>query len=269
MGEVVVPQGNEVSSCNDETVIKDIYDALSSVDLTGYTEERKGLTYLSWSRAYDQAMRRYPGLEYKVWTFGDDKLPFQYDPILGYMVHTEITIRGVTRDMWLPVLDSNNKAMKADSYTYDTKNQKGIKVEAATFYDINKAIMRCLTKNLAMFGLGIYIYNGDDLPEASSEEFVDNGPSDIVRDLIQKISETGSRMIANGAERDEVYAVVQKFSGDRNPANIRDEKIANSILEEMTRWLQNHTDKTHEDGNGKGTSPTSSSSTGKKSKGNK
>ena len=55
--------------------------------------------------------------------------------------------------MWLPVMDGANKAMKANPYTYDTKKAKGLKVDAATMFDINKTIMRCLVKNLAMFGL--------------------------------------------------------------------------------------------------------------------
>jgi hypothetical protein len=66
--------------------------------------------------------------------------------------------------MWLPVMDGANKAMKAEAYTYTTKyGEKD--VEPASMFDINKTIMRCLVKNLAMFGLGLYIYAGEDLPE--------------------------------------------------------------------------------------------------------
>jgi len=82
--------------------------------------------------------------------------------------------------MWLPVMDGANKAMKATAYTYTTKyGEKN--VEAATMFDINKTIMRCLTKNLAMFGLGLYIYAGEDLPE------VDN--SSEVEELMGKVKE--------------------------------------------------------------------------------
>ena len=66
--------------------------------------------------------------------------------------------------MWLPVMDNANKTMKLNPYTYKTK--KGEKtVSAISMFDINKAVMRCLVKNLAMFGLGLYIYAGEDLPE--------------------------------------------------------------------------------------------------------
>lgn len=97
--------------------------------------------------------------------FGENKLPYVYDENTGYMVFTNVTINNLTHTMWLPVMDSANKAMKSERYTYDTKYKKGIPVEAATMFDVNKTIMRCLVKNLAMFGLGLYIYAGEDLPE--------------------------------------------------------------------------------------------------------
>ena len=66
-------------------------------------------------------------------------------------------------------MDGKNKSMKKKAYSYSTKyGDKS--VEAATTFDINKTMMRCLVKNLAMFGLGIYIYAGEDLPESESQE---------------------------------------------------------------------------------------------------
>ena len=63
-----------------------------------------------------------------------------------------------------------NKAMKSKPYKYMTKKYNGEKsVEAASMFDVNKTIMRCLVKNLAMFGLGLYIYSGEDLPEVDEE----------------------------------------------------------------------------------------------------
>jgi hypothetical protein len=61
-------------------------------------------------------------------------------------------------------MDGANKAMKQESYSYKTKYGEKW-VEAASMFDVNKTIMRCLVKNLAMFGLGLYIYAGEDLPE--------------------------------------------------------------------------------------------------------
>ena len=72
--------------------------------------------------------------------------------------------------MQLPVMDGANKAMKNVSYKYTTKYNGEKTVEAATMFDINTAIMRCLVKNLALFGLGLYIYSGEDLPESDTSE---------------------------------------------------------------------------------------------------
>ena len=114
--------------------------------------------------------------------FGENKLPYIYDEKTGYMVFTIVEIEGLKHEMWLPVMDSSNKAMKDKPYTYkvtkwEWQNRKKVKtgevekvVEAATMFDINKTIMRCLTKNLAMFGLGLYIYSGEDLPENAEDE---------------------------------------------------------------------------------------------------
>jgi hypothetical protein len=73
--------------------------------------------------------------------------------------------------MWLPVMDGANQAMKSESYEYSTRY--GVKtVDAASMFDINKTLMRCLTKNLAMFGLGLYIYAGEDLPEVTETKVI-------------------------------------------------------------------------------------------------
>jgi hypothetical protein len=72
--------------------------------------------------------------------------------------------------MWLPVMDGANKAMSNVKQEYSVKGYNGAPpvkkfVEPATMFDINKTIMRCLVKNIAMFGIGLYIYAGEDLPE--------------------------------------------------------------------------------------------------------
>ena len=89
------------------------------------------------------------------------------------MVYTEVSCDGVSHEMWLPVMNGANKAMKEAPYTYqvwDSYKKQHVEktVQAATMFDINKTIMRCLVKNLAMFGLGLYVYAGEDIP--SSDE---------------------------------------------------------------------------------------------------
>ena len=143
---------------------KTVFERLSAINVNIHIEKKKDLSYLSWAWAWSETKRACPDATYKI---GDT----DYDESLGFMCHTTVTIEGETLEMWLPVMDGANKSMLKKSYTYTTRyGDKS--VEAATTFDINKTIMRCLVKNLAMFGLGIYIYAGEDLPEAEKSEVV-------------------------------------------------------------------------------------------------
>lgn len=126
------------------------------------------LTYLSWASAFQVAKENFPDLEYEIERNPETGLPYWYDPLTGYMVFTKVRIGSQAHEMWLPVMDGTNHAMKAEPYEVQTKYKK-FKVPAATMCDINKAIMRCLVKNLSIFGLGLYIYRGEDLPECESQ----------------------------------------------------------------------------------------------------
>ena len=145
----------------------DIIKKLLHLDCSGKIEKKQNLSYLSWSFAWAEVLKNCPNATYKIHKF--DNLPYVFDSKTGYMCFTSVTIEGVTHEMWLPVMDGANKAMTDVSYVYKTKYSEKT-VPAATMFDINKTIMRCLVKNLAMFGLGLYIYAGEDLPEADVEE---------------------------------------------------------------------------------------------------
>lgn len=150
-----------------------MFEELSKINVNDKTESKNGLTYLSWTWAWSELKKKYPNATYEIKKF-ENNLPYVYDENTGYMVFTTMTIDDLTYEMWLPVMDGNNKAMLNHSYTYKVKEYvdgrftgqyKDKEVEPATMFDINKTIMRCLVKNIAMFGLGIYIYAGEDLPE--------------------------------------------------------------------------------------------------------
>jgi len=139
---------------------KQIWDTLSKVDVSAHTEDRGGLTYLSWAWAWGVMMEHYPDLDVK-WHGQRDDAGIMHDiqvyPGGSSMVNCSVTIGEVTRDMWLPVMDYRHKAIaNADSRS------------------ISDARMRCLTKCFALFGLGHYIYAGEDTPKAS-----DNGVSPV------------------------------------------------------------------------------------------
>ena len=160
----------EVEERNVEAEQKALFEKLVQLDVSNRTEEKNGLTYLSWAWAWQEFKLKCPDATYNIKTFHDEtgiEKPYLRDRY-GIMVFTSITAKGITYEMWLPVMDGANKAMKDEPYTYKVKTNKGETLEktvaAATMFDINKTIMRCLVKNIAMFGLGLYIYAGEDLP---------------------------------------------------------------------------------------------------------
>ncbi len=126
------------------------FEEIFSINVNDKTEKKGSLTYLSWAWAWAEFKKVFPDANYKINNFdgtyctGNEKI--------GYMVQTEVTAGDLTYAMWLPIMDMRNNAILQPKMT-----------------EINKTIMRCLTKNLAMFGLGLYIYAGEDLPESEDE----------------------------------------------------------------------------------------------------
>ena len=153
---------------------KSVFETLNAINVNGMTEKKKQtngttLTYLSWSSAWQVVKEKFPDVEYEIERNPETNLPYWYDPLTGYMVFTKITIENKTHEMWLPVMDATNHAMKSEPYEVKTR-YKTYTVPAATMTDINKACMRCLVKNLSMFGLALYIYQGEDLPSAEQAQ---------------------------------------------------------------------------------------------------
>jgi hypothetical protein len=126
-------------------------EKILALNVNGYTEKKNGLTYLSWANAWQEFIKIYPQAKYQIIKNNNGGLEFG-DEKKGYVVYTTVTVDDLTHEMWLPVMDHRNKS-----------------ILQPTTFDINKAVMRCLTKNLAMFGLGLYIYAGEDLPETPAE----------------------------------------------------------------------------------------------------
>ena len=191
--------------------MENIFEKLSKINVNDKTENKNGLTYLSWAWAWQEFKKIYPEATYTI-KRNEEGLPYIYDENLGYMVFTEVKVGDLVHEMWLPVMDSANKAMKNKPYTYQAREYKYGKatgnmiektVEAATMFDINKTIMRCLTKNLAMFGLGLYIYAGEDLPEESVE---DKKISKTQEEALYKIVKD------NELENDDVISVLEKYN---------------------------------------------------------
>lgn len=122
------------------------FERLSKIDVSSKVEKKGKFDYLPWSYAVEEMTKVCPEWTYEIEHFNN--LPYVYDEKTGYMIFTNITAFEIKKRMWLPVMDFQNKAKKN-----------------ADMMDINKTIMRCLVKNIAMFGLGLYIFEGEELPE--------------------------------------------------------------------------------------------------------
>ena len=134
-----------------------IWKTLAKINVNEFTEEKVGLTYLSWSHAYRIMMENYPEMQIK-WNGTTDENGVIRD-VTYYeggtaMVSCTVTIGDVVREMWLPVMDYRMKSIAHPASR-----------------DISDAKMRCLTKCFSLFGLFNYGYSGDGLPreEAGAE----------------------------------------------------------------------------------------------------
>lgn len=132
---------------------KNYFVELNNLNVSGKTEEKNGLTYLSWAWAWGELKKLHPDATYTVyenpqgWNYFTDGMTC--------WVKTGVTVNGLEHIEYLPVMDFRNKSIPAKS---------------VTSFDVNKAIQRSLTKAVARHGLGLYIYAGEDLPENERTE---------------------------------------------------------------------------------------------------
>lgn len=224
---------------------KDVFKTLYSIDVSEKLEKKSSdstLLYIKWAEAWAEVKKAYPNATYEILRFGESNLPYVYDSNTGYMVFTAVTIAELTHSMWLCVMDGANKAMKAEPYTYlvgKGERQREKTVEGATMFDINKTIMRCLVKNLAMHGLGLSLYHGDVIsPEAQEKlEREAEEARKIAAALVSentKIIELAKKKIAQGVDSDAVYQVIMNHTdGKKNPNAIKDIETSQSVYKEI------------------------------------
>lgn len=124
------------------------FEELNSVNLTEKIEKKNGLSYVSWSYAWQEVKKRFPEATYTIYE-NNDGLFYHTDGKTCW-VKTGVTVSDIEHIEYLPVMDFKNKS---------------IPLENVTSMDVNKAIQRSLTKACARHGLGLYVYAGEDLPE--------------------------------------------------------------------------------------------------------
>lgn len=132
-----------------------IFETLNKINVNDKTEQKNGLTYLSWAWAWGEVKKACPEAMFTIY-----ERETEYGPVNYFTdgrtcwVKTGLTIEGLEHIEELPVMDFKNRAIPLDQITST---------------DVNKAIQRSLTKAAARHGLGLYIYAGEDLPEEESE----------------------------------------------------------------------------------------------------
>lgn len=132
---------------------KSVFEILNAIDCTEHIEKKNGLTYLSWAWAWQILKKHYPASTYTIYEDAQGK-NYHTDGRTCW-VKTGVTVEGIEHIEYLPVMDFRNAS---------------ILVDKVTSFDVNKAIQRSLTKAVARHGLGLYIYAGEDLPDAADDE---------------------------------------------------------------------------------------------------
>ncbi|MDE6369245.1 MAG: DUF1071 domain-containing protein, partial [Muribaculaceae bacterium] len=108
---------------NYENQVTEKFNQLTSLNLNDKVESKNGLSYVSWANAWKAFKEVYPTATYRIIKDPQTNMPYFVDPLMGIMVFTEVTANGLTYEMWLPVMDSANKAMKLEAYQYQVWNK--------------------------------------------------------------------------------------------------------------------------------------------------
>lgn len=132
---------------------KNYFEVLNNINVSGKTEKKNGLTYLSWSYAWGELKKIHPDAFYTIYE-NEQGWPYNTDGKTGW-VKTGVTVNGIEHIEYLPIMDYKNKSIPVDSITS---------------FDVNKTIQRSLTKAVARHGLGLYVFAGEDLPEEERVE---------------------------------------------------------------------------------------------------
>ena len=128
------------------------FEVLNKVDVSKFTEKKGQFNYLSWAYAVRELLKVCPDATWEVHLFDNadgTKQPYMKNGTGAY-VQVTVDVDSVKRTQVHPVLDNRNKP-----------------IEKPNAFEINTSIQRCLAKAIALHGLGLYIFAGEDLPEAA------------------------------------------------------------------------------------------------------
>lgn len=193
------------------------FTELYNIDVTEKTKEKNGLSYLPWAVAWAEVKKLHPDATYQVFENMEQR-PWFDDGKSGW-VKTGVTVNGVEHSETLAVMDYRNKPIPADQITS---------------VDAGKSIQRCLTKTCGRHGLGLYIYEGEDMPE-KAKKLKTEAEKEIELSLKKartEIVELAKAKIQEGIAKDDVYSVISKYNeGRKNPNTLPDIEVCKTVKE--------------------------------------
>jgi len=161
------------------------FKELNAVNANELTEKKGRFTYLSWAHAWAELKKLYPDSTFEKHEFDHCgiMLPYMKDAQGQTYVKVSVTVEGVTLSETMPVLNHSNKS-----------------ISDPNSFDVNTQLQRCLAKAIAMHGLGLYIYAGEDLPDSNRD--ASNEANEPVADHTEEQKKAFDEIIKIGAELD-------------------------------------------------------------------
>lgn len=178
---------------------------LLKINVSEHTEKKNGLTYLSWAWAWAEVLKLDPKATWEAIEFNG--VPATFLPDQTAMVKVVVTINGHSKSCWLPVMNHRNQA-----------------IECPNAFQINTAIVRCLTKCISMHGLGLYIYAGEDLPEEDEKKpapkHTPTGKPLIDQGRMELIEQVANAVFEKAAHKDDIAGAYEEYRGLTDPEEV-------------------------------------------------
>ena len=208
---------------------KTVFETLSALDMSMHYKKKGNITYLPWSKAWETVKKIYPGAHHEVVKTLDGCLYWTDGKTCW--VETSVTIDGETQNETLAVMNHLNKSIAADEVTST---------------EFEKSIKRCLVKNLALFGLALNLWYGEELSAAAKETKKQKEAEEAAAEAERKKAEAALTAENNkilelckeykeaGVDSETMFAIIGKYAdGKRNPNAIKTMEDSAACLKEI------------------------------------
>lgn len=190
---------------------------MSSIDVSEKVKPKNGMNYLPWASAWAYIKEYFPNSSYRV--IRDYNGNLYHNDGKTCWVETILYIDGKSQEEQLAIMDNRNKSVTVDE------------VQSTM---VNKTIKRCLTKNAALFGLGLNLWYGEELSdEAKRSKAKKVSDLDVLKGKVVSICK---ELVSKGVDSKALYASIADMSGHQNPTKITDIETLKIVLERLEQW---------------------------------